>query len=459
MRAKGVSSGTVLAIVATLLAVFAMPGVAAGRTGALDRSFGDNGKVVVRSDLGADVHVAEGPNGTILAATDRTVFRFLPDGSLDPGFGEGGKLTVVDPEGLPFSLHDLVVDPEGHIYLLGEVEIPSVEVPISYISSRHPPLAAVVRYTADGKLDSAFNDGKGFLVTELGQKSPYGTGVPYEKAMTTLTTGVVDHDGDLVAIGSVGEIFTGFRSELAMIPKIVARLTPTGQLDPAFGGGDGVVSETGLGALTDLVQYGDNGLLVAGGDLRRRGRFNSEAITLFGLNGEIDPSFGQMGTRGNLFVPPLADMAVSPFGGIVTLSGRGVLRLMPNGTLDRRFGTRGRVAVGLPGESVLNSVAIEPSGPIFLAGTQSIRKSAKETDSGSGYRSSFTVIGLGPHGGPDRHFGNHGWITTRFGKGSNAFGEEAFVDSDGRLVVGGQIARPDLSPPGGIALARYDLGR
>ena len=48
---------------------------------------------------------------------------------------------------------------------------------------------------------------------------------------------------------------------------------------------------------------------------------------------------------------------------------------------------------------------------------------------------------------------------TRFGRRSGVFGQESFLDAAGRLVVGGPIARPDLAPIGGIALARYRVGR
>ena len=83
-----------------------MPVSATARPVALDRNFGDNGRVVTKSELGGlswlytKVHVAEGPDGTIVAAVGKTVFRYLPNGSLDPSFGEGGSLAVDDPEGL-----------------------------------------------------------------------------------------------------------------------------------------------------------------------------------------------------------------------------------------------------------------------------------------------------------------------------------------------------------------------
>jgi beta-propeller uncharacterized protein DUF5122 len=174
---------SMLALVA--IATFVLiPTAASAKPGALDPGFGDSGRIVTQTDLGNrdwPVNIAEGPNGTIVAATEKTILRYLPDGSLDPSFGEGGKVTIPDPEGLPFSLRDLAVGTDGRVFLIGSVEIPDVWVPVTYISSAHPTLAAVIGYTSDGKLDPAYGGGKGFLVSEFGQSSPYPAGGPTAK--------------------------------------------------------------------------------------------------------------------------------------------------------------------------------------------------------------------------------------------------------------------------------------
>jgi hypothetical protein len=77
--------------------------------------------------------------------------------------------------------------------------------------------------------------------------------------------------------------------------------------------------------------------------------------------------------------------------------------------------------------------------------------------SGAGIRS-FTVVRLDQNGDLDRSFGHSGRVRTDFGAEASAFGQEAFVDREGRLVVGGPLISPSLAPNGGIALARYELG-
>jgi uncharacterized delta-60 repeat protein len=430
----------------------------------LDRGFGANGRVVTQTDLGgagwldAQLHLAEGPGGTIVAAVGKTVFRYLPDGSLDPSFGDGGRLTVEDPEGMPFTLHDLAVDGEGRVILTGDVMRPDLKVRVDYLGTEiSAPLAAVIRYSPDGELDSTFAGGKGFLLTEFGQPPlvpPY-----FDKATTSTEAVTADSEGRLTLIGSVGEYVTHFRSVFEMVPRLVVKLTAAGQLDPSFGNG-GVGSETDLAALSALAPYGRDELLLSGPRDGRGEAPPSEVLGRLGADGEVDRSFGHNGFSSNLFVPPLSDIAVDRFGRILTLGGRGVLRLTPQGIRDRRFGYRGGTTVRLPGSSTLSSVAIEPAGRILLAGTQAIPPHGGKADGRTYlYRRSFTVVALSRHGNLDRRFGHRGWVATRFGRRSRAEGEEAFVDRRGRLVIGGTVARPDLAPTGGIALARYRLGR
>ena len=449
-----------LALIAALATLAPPAAAGAVRAGALDRSFGVNGRAVTQTELGGaswlhtHVHLAEGPDETIVAAVGDTVFRFLADGSLDTSFGEGGKLTIDDPEGLPFSLHDLAVDGQGRIVLAGAVELPE-EILVSYIGpSIHGPLTAVIRYTPDGELDPDFGEGTGYVISQLNQP-PLNS--YYDKAATSAEQVIFGPGGDLTLVGGLGEYASdSIRTAFEMNPRLIVRLAANGRLDPSFGG-DGVISESGLAALSAVAPYGSK-LLASGRQPPRVAELQSEALTRLMPDGSVDRSFGDDG-RVRLFAPPLGGIAVDRFGRIVVLGGRGVLRLTRHGTRDRRFGHRGGTTVKLPGESNLSAVSIESSGRILLAGTQAIARRQPETSIREReYRRSFTVVGLNAHGQPDRRFGHHGWVATRFGKRSSAVADEAFIDRSGRLVAAGTVARPDLAPTGGVALARYRLG-
>lgn len=446
-----------LALAATLVAL--APGTALAHPGALDRSFGDNGRVVTKTALDgygwldSHVHIAEGPDGTIVAAVGKTVFRYLPDGRLDPSFGEGGKLTADDPEGLPFRLHDLAVDSEGRVYLIGDVEVPDVEVLISYISSTHPTLGAVLRYSPSGQLDTGFGK-NGALITDFGQPH-YGP--VYDKAFTGASRGVVEPDGSLLVVGTVGEIVAGeIRSHFEEFNRLLVRLAPDGGFDSSFGEG-GVLSSTGIRSITDLELEAGGALVAVGRSLGTGNGPPTEAVARLRTNGVTDTRFGRNGVRALAATPP-GTLAVDGRGRIAVLSGRGVMRLTRDGALDRHFGFRGGTTLKLPGESVISSIAAERSGRMLLAGTQVIGRPGA-APGGPGHRRSFTVIRLSQSGRRDSLFAHRGWLVTRFGKRSAVLGQDAFIDAEGRLVVAGPIARPDLAPTGGIALARYRLGR
>jgi uncharacterized delta-60 repeat protein len=458
-------------LVASIVLVLA-PAGASAKPGALDRSFGIHGRVATATSLGgsdwlhADVQIAGGPDGTVVAAAGNTVFRYLPDGSLDPSFGDSGKLTIADPEGLPFSLNDLAVDREGRVVLFGAVAVTDTWVPVSYIGTTvHPSLAAIARYDGSGRPDLAF-DGDGFLVTDFALPA-YAPG-HYDKAFVALVNGTLDDDGNLIAIVE-STMLTGPCSGgryPTTSSRVIVRLTPTGGLDPRFDG-DGVKTDAGFADIFEVANS-PGGRPLLGGEKdnpcdERSGYTRADvvgALQRLQPDGSADPSFGRRGLS-SLPSPP-SRLAFDRSGRVVVLGidgfGGWLLRLTPRGALDRSFGYRGGVAPKLPGESSLSAIVVEPSGRVCLAGTQALPRRGSKRGAPD-YRRSLTVIRLRPSGKPDRGFGVGGWVATRFGKHSRALGQEAFIDSNGRLVVGGPIARPDLAPTGGIALARYRLGR
>lgn len=467
MTGRGRTLGRALGALALAAALIALaPGTALARWTAAS---GDNGRVVTQTELGgqswldARVQVEEGPDGTIIAAVGNSVFRYLPDGTLDPSFGDGGRLAVAaELRGMPFTPHDLAVDTEGRIYLLGEVQVTSVEVPISYIGGFfHPPLAAVVRYTADGKLDTTYGNGKGYVATDFGLGGRISTEAPdvqYEKALTSFASGAVDPNGDLIAVAAVGEFpCSQGHSSLSMRRKLIVRLTPNGSLDASLGEGDGMqtisaLDENGPPAIGAGEEIG-----FAGSRSDACTETSAYGVAHLRADGTVDSRFGDQGVR--TLPAPAGAIAFDRFGRtIVLLPGWQLLRLTPRGGGDRRFGRRGSVRLRLPTGTDLQSLAVERAGRILLAGTVLGRAHPSLPGSPRNARG-FAIVRLTAHGHKDRRFGRRGWVATRFGKRSSAVGQDGFVDAEGRLVVAGPIARPNLAPTGGIALVRYRLGR
>lgn len=144
------------------------------------------------------------------------VARCMENGQLDPSFGAGdvhrreehqgppGVVTV--PLGRPNSLiRDLIVQPDGRIVALANIVA--------------PPQLALIRFLPEGRLDPTFGSAVGTVpgikVQRLGQSSEG-------------STLKLDADGSLLVAGRVLQAERGYEF-------MVARFTPDGELDRAFG--------------------------------------------------------------------------------------------------------------------------------------------------------------------------------------------------------------------------------
>ncbi|HEX6701490.1 MAG TPA: hypothetical protein VF101_12250 [Gaiellaceae bacterium] len=128
----------------------------------------------------------------------------------------------------------------------------------------------------------------------------------------------------------------------------------------------------------------------------------------------------------------------------------GLARYRPNGTLDPRFGTGGRVLTSFPrGGSGDAALAEQPDGKLVVAGA--VRAATNQT-----------VFGIGRYtrrgGRLDPSFGRGGTVMTpapapRRGTFSLTYAGGLVLQRDGKLVVAG--ARTNIKDRLGIALARY----
>jgi uncharacterized delta-60 repeat protein len=125
--------------------------------GSLDTTFGSVG--IVTTDFGGTDNIfaiAVGADGKITAAGatksalpgDFAVARYNADGSLDPGFGSGGKVTTDFSAGSEDGGNGVVVQPDGTITVAGTAGSPPAGTSF-----------AVLRYTATGSLDTTFGSG------------------------------------------------------------------------------------------------------------------------------------------------------------------------------------------------------------------------------------------------------------------------------------------------------------
>jgi uncharacterized delta-60 repeat protein len=263
------------------------------RDGRLDLSFGEGGKVlttVQSSTIAGAWAVLVQPDGKIVAgghtgarfASAFAVARYLPDGALDPSFGNGGWVVT------PISRRDndrvfaLAVQPDGKLVAAGgsfegESDVvlarygangsldpsfggdgvvvvsfrPVDMVPLGLFVQRDGKLLAagsggITRFTRDGSLDRSFGEGG---------RAAAGNVAP--------STAAIQPDGRILAIGTVYR-----RSAPEELGDFgVARLTADGRLDTTYGRGGSI--ETGFSSgsddqATDGVLLSDGKLVVAG---------------------------------------------------------------------------------------------------------------------------------------------------------------------------------------------------
>jgi uncharacterized delta-60 repeat protein len=251
--------------------------------GSLDATFGDGGRVLtvatVANDNQADDEIAAialQPDGKIVAVgkaghfpPDFAVLRFNADGSLDPTFGDGGRvITNLDYED---EAHAVAIQPDGKILVAGlsgsQIGITSDDF-------------ALVRYNPDGSLDAAFGDG-GKVITAFSRE-----------AQDWAYSMVLRPDGKVVIGGpvTVGGVLCG-----AYVCNTfgfgLAQYTPDGRLDPGFGAGGKVVTKFPSTAANYALLLLPDGKLVAGGHSRN----NLFGLALYNPDGTLVPSFGTNG--------------------------------------------------------------------------------------------------------------------------------------------------------------------
>jgi len=336
------------------------------------------------------------------------VLRYNTDGTLDTTFdGDGIVTTVIENTGSSFA--DVVIQPDGKIVAAG-----------SAIPLNADQYFAVVRYNANGSLDTTFGTG-GIVRTDFDSTSEGASAI----ALTS--------DGKIVVAG------TTFNNSFA-----VARYNANGSLDTTFDGdGKATVSGIAVGTPSDMALQSDGKIvgLVEG---------NGATFLRLNANGSLDTTFdgdGKVEMSNSIFRLGIT-VAVQPDGkilgaGTYSNSGAGtspiaVARLNLNGSLDTTFAGDG-VANDPIFSAIPRDIALQTNGKIVVAGTQI---------GGGIFGNDVLVLRFNPNGTPDTTFGGDGRVQ------SNE--DLTFQDADD---LGNGVA---LAPDGKIAVAgnyRFRVGQ
>ncbi len=235
--------------------------------GTPDTTFGATGKI---TSAGVWTLLPLASGKFLVGGSDNNFMlqRRLANGSLDTTFQAGGSVSTTI--GRQSSIRTLALQSDGKLIAAG----------MSYYNPEN--LLAIVRYLANGDLDTSFN-GTGIVTVDFADSNQYLGGV------------LIQPDGKIIvsggaAIGGVG-------------CAVLARLSTTGVLDGTFGSGGKAQARIGQSAHSPAIPtlQADGKILIACSASRPDDIRTSEfAIARFTANGVLDGTFG---TGGELFIP------------------------------------------------------------------------------------------------------------------------------------------------------------
>lgn len=391
--------------------------------GTPDYSFGDEGKVLtfIRS-VGRAVLIQT--DGKILiagtsfeqSAADFLVARFNPDGSFDASFGVNGLVRT--PIGFfADEAWTAALQTDGKIVLAGWT--------YNSIGTEGKNIA-VVRYNANGSLDTTF-DGDGKLTTDIGG---------------------LDNEAYSVAVQADGKILLGGSSSIQWVGSqgFLVRYNPDGSLDTSFDGDGIVISAIGSRSGLGPVAVQPDGKIVAAGNFHD-GAKNVFVVARYNADGSPDTTFDTDGQT-TVSVSPdnaysrsiivQANQKIVVFG--TTLSPNSAsgnfaaLRFNADGSLDTSFDADGIVMTNFdrPYNS-LSSGIIQPDGKLLGVGT-----------AGNVYGGDFALARYNADGSLDTSFDTDGKVTTAVAY-RPAEGRAVLVQSDNKIVVAGQVYKGALN--------------
>lgn len=342
-------------------------------------------------------------------------------GILDTSFGEGGlvltNLTAADDEGVA-----LAVQRDGKLLVGGEV---------GDEDSYHLDLA-VARYNQDGSLDLTFGEG-GWVRTDLEHWNDAASDIAVQPA-----------DGKILQSGSSSGDF------------ILVRYNLDGSLDTSFDH-DGWV-RTDLGSIEDeskaIALQSDGKIIVAGYALD--GIQYDFALVRYNPDGSLDTSFGVDGRVTTDLTgdqDQIQGLVIQPDGKIVVVGSVkraypyyrdfGIVRYMPDGTIDLLFGISGKVITDFSGgRDFAYAVALQPDGKIVLVGT---------AQNGSDGDFDFALARYTSTGSLDTTFSGDGKVILDFNGGDDDAYAVA-LQPDGKVIAAGYAYTGSSLD---FALARY----
>lgn len=399
--------------------------------------------------------------------SDLFVVRFNEEGGLDTSFGLNGsaRTNYHTFESYPT---DMILQSNGAIVVSG----------ITYNTGVGYSDFALVRFNADGKLDSTFHSTAAInqnfdynriarsLTREKDDKiiiastaDPFGNNADYELyrynangtldssfsnrgkivgfyimvAPTTFRCIAVQKDGKIVAAGSTND-------SSGMLKFAMVRLNANGTPDSGFGNGGKVITSFDGSATANAIALLEDGKILLGGNTYNPVTYQTDiSLAQYLNNGAPDSGFGKAGkvitSLGNqssvsaIFILKDGKILIAGNISVNNFANFGLIRYNSNGEIDSSFAHAGVSTANL-GFPV--SAALQNDGKIVIGG--SISKSAFQLED-------FSLARFNADGSLDANFGTNGNVNTDFGYTDEI--QSIAIQKDNKIVVYGKVS--DLS--------------
>jgi uncharacterized delta-60 repeat protein len=400
--------------------------------GTLDPGFGTGGKVTLdfnlKNDFGGPVEVL--PDDRILMAGsvminsnfDFGVARFNPDGSPDNTFGVNGRISLA-VGGFDDMPADLYILPDGRFLVAGT------------IANATEADFGIARFNADGTLDQTFGT-NGITVYPL---------TPQYDAVSSIG---VQSDNKIVLAGKTGQYYPD--EDLAL-----ARFNADGSIDPTFGTNGQVIMSIGLQSTkANAIRIMADDKILLTGFTHLEPIVYIVLVAKLNADGSPDAGFGTNGivtTQVGTYACEGHDLAIQQdgkilVGGIQDIDNQYnfiLARYNADGSPDTGFGSGGSVITDLGAWDRGHALLLQPDQRILVGGYSGLYPDLD-----------FAVVRYKADGSLDPTFGTGGIAKTDFSGLSDIIFDMAF-QSDGKLVTAGYS---EGSLAYDFALARYTTG-
>ena len=324
-------------------------------------------------------------------------------GVLDSTFGNGGiVITDIIPNSFDFQ-YGATLQQDGKILTIGVTSTGAIDF-------------GLVRYMPDGMLDESFGD-TGIVFVDFAGKSDRGYAV------------IVQPDGKIVV---AGESTVNNQEDFA-----IARYHSDGTPDSTFGTAGKVTTDLGTDYefVNSLVLQPDGKIIAAG---RVSAPVLSDmAVVRYNNDGTLDEDFGVGGIviTGVREEDEARAVALQPdgkivLGGYASISAKGdyaVVRYNPDGTLDKLFGTGGKVTTEIDNSDVGYCMQLLPNGKILMGGITNYDYTLPTAD--------VCLVQYNEDGTLDQSFGMNGKAVHKIGTTNDIHG--LAIQPDGKIFVAG----------------------